>query len=317
MTSDVRATDDAGFSGLVWVAGRTFTMGSNEHYPEEAPAHPVAVDGFWIDATPVTNRQFASFVKATGHVTVAERAPRAADYPGALPKMLRAGSLVFTPPKAIVGPDITQWWSFKFGADWRHPYGGRTDIRGKLDHPVVHVAYSDAMAYALWAEKDLPTEAEWELAACGGLDDAEFAWGDELNPEGKLMANTWQGTFPTLSTKPAGADRTSPVGSFPSNGYGIYDMIGNVWEWTSDFWSTRHPEPASHSCCIPSNPRGGDADASYDPRLPDIRIPRRVLKGGSHLCAPNYCKRYRPAARHAEPEDTSTSHVGFRCVKRV
>ncbi|RWX04408.1 formylglycine-generating enzyme family protein [Rhizobium leguminosarum] len=317
MTSDVRATDDTGFSGLVWVAGRTFTMGSNEHYPEEAPAHPVAVDGFWIDATPVTNRQFASFVKATGHVTVAERAPRAEDYPGALPKMLRAGSLVFMPPKAIVGPDITQWWSFKFGADWRHPYGGRTDIRGKLDHPAVHIAYSDAKAYAAWAGKDLPTEAEWELAARGGLDDAEFAWGDELNPEGKLMANTWQGTFPTLSTKPADADRTSPVGSFPSNGYGIYDMIGNVWEWTSDFWSTRHPEPASHSCCIPSNPRVGDADASYDPRLPDIRIPRRVLKGGSHLCAPNYCRRYRPAARHAEPEDTSTSHVGFRCVKHA
>jgi formylglycine-generating enzyme required for sulfatase activity len=317
MTPDRREVDDTGFQGLVWLAGRTFTMGSNKHYPEEAPAHPVTVDGFWIDAVPVTNRQFASFVKATGHVTVAERAPRASDYPGALPNMLRAGSLVFTQPKAVVGPDINQWWSFKFGADWRHPYGGRTDIRGKLDHPVVHVAYSDAMAYAAWAGKDLPTEAEWELAARGGLDDAEFAWGDELSPEGNLMANTWQGTFPTLSTKPDGADRTSLVGSFPSNRYGIYDMIGNVWEWTSDFWSTRHPEPASHSCCIPSNPRGGDAEASYDPRQPAIRIARRVLKGGSHLCAPNYCRRYRPAARHAEPEDTSTSHVGFRCVKRA
>ncbi|MGO7207401.1 SUMF1/EgtB/PvdO family nonheme iron enzyme, partial [Rhizobium ruizarguesonis] len=184
MMPDRRAVDDAGFQGLVWVTGRTFTMGSNEHYPEEAPAHPVTVDGFWIYATPVTNRQFASFVKATGHVTVAEMAPRAEDYPGALPKMLRAGSLVFMPPKAIVGPDITQWWSFKFGADWRHPYGGRTDIRGKLDHPVVHIAYSDAKAYAAWAGKDLPTEAEWELAARGGLDDAEFAWGDALNPEG-------------------------------------------------------------------------------------------------------------------------------------
>lgn len=312
-----RAPTQEAKGGLVWIPGRTFTMGSDKHYPEEAPAHPVKVDGFWIDAAPVTNRQFAAFVKATGHVTVAERAPNPADYPGALPKMLRAGSLVFSPPKSVAGPDISQWWSFKFGADWRHPYGGRSDIRGKLDHPVVHVTYSDATAYAAWAGKDLPTEAEWELAARGGLDDAEFAWGDELNPDGRLMANTWQGTFPTLCTKAVGADRTSPVGSYPANGYGIYDMIGNVWEWTSDFWSTRHPEPAAKSCCIPQNPRGGDPEASFDPGQPEIRIARRVLKGGSHLCAPNYCRRYRPAARHAEPEDTSTSHVGFRCVERA
>jgi formylglycine-generating enzyme required for sulfatase activity len=292
-------------------------MGSSNHYPEEAPAHPVSVDGFWIDATPVTNRQFASFVKATGHMTFAEKTPNPRDYPGAIPKMLRAGSLVFTPPKTVVGPDISQWWSFKFGADWRHPYGGRSDIRGKLDHPVVHIAYSDALAYAGWAEKDLPTEAEWELAARGGLDDVEFAWGDELTPNGRHMANTWQGTFPTQSLKPAGADRTTVVGSFPANGYGIHDMIGNVWEWTSDFWSTRHPDPALKTCCIPQNPRGGDLENSFDPNQPEIRIPRRVLKGGSHLCAPNYCRRYRPAARHAEPEDTSTSHVGFRCVKRA
>jgi len=305
------------FEGFAWVPARTFTMGSNRHYPEEAPAHPVKVDGFWIDVTPVTNHQFAAFVKATGHVTIAEKTPKASDYPGAIPRMLRAGSLVFTQPKTVVGADIRQWWSFKFGADWRHPYGRRSDIRGKLDHPVVHVAYSDALAYAHWAGKDLPTEAEWELAARGGLEDAEFAWGDELIPDGKLMANIWQGAFPTVSTKPTGADRTSPVGSFPANGYGIHDMIGNVWEWTSDFWSPRHSEPAAKSCCIPRNPRGGDREASFDPREPEIRIPRRVLKGGSHLCAPNYCRRYRPAARHAEPEDTSTSHVGFRCVKRI
>lgn len=308
---------DARFERLAWVPGRTFIMGSDKHYPEEAPAHPVKVDGFWIDATPVTNRQFAAFVQATGHVSVAEKTPQAADYPGARPEMLRAGSLVFTQPKRVVGPDITQWWSFKFGADWRHPYGRRSDIRGKLDHPVVHVAYGDAKAYADWVGMDLPTEAEWELAARNGLDEAEFAWGDELKPDGKIMANIWQGSFPTVNTKPVGADRTSPVGTFPPNGYGIHDMIGNVWEWTSDYWSTRHPEPAAKACCIPTNPRGGEREASFDIRQPEIRIARRVLKGGSHLCAPNYCRRYRPAARHAEPEDTSTSHVGFRCVRRT
>ena len=305
-----------GQAALVWIPGRTFTMGSNDHYPEEAPAHPVKVDGFWIEATPVTNRAFSAFVKATGHVTVAEKAPDPKSYPGALPGMLRAGSLVFTQPKTVSGSDIAQWWTFKFGATWRRPLGGLSDLRGKLDHPVVHVAYADALAYAEWAGLALPTEAEWELAARGGLDDTEYAWGEDLMPDGVAMANTWSGTFPTLSTKPKGQERTSAVGSFPANGYGLYDMIGNVWEWTTDFWSIRHPEPATHSCCIPSNPRGGAIEASYDPRQPDIRIPRRVLKGGSHLCAPNYCRRYRPAARHAEPEDTSTSHVGFRCVKR-
>jgi formylglycine-generating enzyme required for sulfatase activity len=302
--------------GMVWIPGRTFMMGSDNHYPEEAPAHPVKVDGFWIAQTPVTNRQFSAFVTATGHVTVAEKAPDPKDYPGALPHMLKAGSLVFFQPKGVNGPEISQWWTFKFGANWRRPLGGLSDLRGRLDHPVVHVAWSDARAYADWAGLDLPTEAEWELAARGGLDDTEYAWGDELTPDGTPMANTWKGTFPTHSTKPKGHERTSAVKSYPANGYGLYDMIGNVWEWTTDFWSTRHPEPATHSCCIPSNPRGGDVDASYDPNLPDIRIPRRVLKGGSHLCAPNYCRRYRPAARHAEPEDTSTSHVGFRCVKR-
>lgn len=304
-------------SDMVWIPGRTFTMGSNEHYPEEAPAHLVSVDGCWMDETPVTNRKFMAFVKATGYVTWAEKAPDPQHYPGALPHMLKAGSLVFIPPRAVKGPDISQWWRFKFGANWRRPLGGLSDIRGKLDHPVIHVAWCDARAYADWVGLDLPTEAEWELAARGGLENAEYAWGADLMPNGKAMANTWQGKFPTQTTKPTGHERTSSVRSFPPNGYGLYDMIGNVWEWTSDYWSTSHPQPAVKSCCIPRNPCGEMTEASFDPQQPEIRIPRRVLKGGSHLCAPNYCRRYRPAARHPEPEDTSTSHVGFRCIKRV
>jgi sulfatase modifying factor 1 len=257
--------------GLVWIPGKTFTMGSDKHYTEEAPAHPVEVDGFWIDETPVTNRQFIEFVKATGYVTLAEKTPDPTDYPGALPHMLKAGSLMFDPPiRPVTSPDITQWWTFKFGADWRHPYGRRSDIRGKFEHPVVHVAFCDAKAYADWAGKDLPTEAEWELAARGGLVDAEFAWGDEMTPGGRLMANTWQGIFPHHNLRSQGDDRTSPVRSFPSNGYGVYDMIGNVWEWTGDFWSTRHPEPAAKACCIPVNPRGGAMDSSYDPAHPKM-----------------------------------------------
>lgn len=301
---------------MVWIPGGTFVMGSDDHYPEEAPKHPVKVDGFWISETPVTNRQFARFVEATGHVTFAEKTPDAKDYPGALPEMLRAGSLVFTPPKKVTSRDISQWWKFKFGASWRRPLGGLSDIRGKLDHPVVHVAYCDARAYADWAGLDLPTEAEFEFAARGGLEDKEFAWGDELMSGGEPMANTWQGIFPVKSTKPAGHERTSPVRSFPANGYGLYDMIGNVWEWTSDYWTDGHSEPAASPCCIPHNPRGGEAASSFDPTQPQIRIARRVIKGGSHLCSPDYCRRYCPAARHAEAEDTSTSHVGFRCIKR-
>lgn len=311
------ADTPSGIEGLAWVPGRTFMMGSDNHYPEEAPAHPVTVDGFWMMETPVTNRQFMKFVEATGHVTVAEKVADAKDYPGALPEMLKAGFLVFVQPARINGPDIFQWWNYVFGADWRHPLGAGSDLRGKLDHPVVHVAFADAQAYAAWVGLDLPTEAEFELAARGGRDDTEFAWGNELIPGGVPVANTWQGMFPTQSTKPKGQERTSAVRTFPANPFGLYDLIGNVWEWTTDYWSTRHPQPAQRSCCIPVNPRGAAAEGSYDPQQPQIRIPRRVLKGGSHLCAPNYCRRYRPAARHAEPEDTSTSHVGFRCVKRV
>lgn len=286
-------------------------MGSDKHYPEEAPVHRVTLDGFWIDRTPVTNRSFRKFIGATRHVTFAEIPPDPKDYPGALPGMLKAGSLVFTPPKHPVNlTDASQWWNFKLGANWRRPYGPRSSISGLDDHPVVHVAYCDAVAYAKWAGKDLPTEAEWEFAARGGLDGAEFAWGDELTPGGQLMANTWRGAFPHENVGPY--RRTSPVMAFPPNGYGVHDMIGNVWEWTSDWYASDVPK----ACCIPKNPHGGSEEASYDDCEPLIKIPRKVIKGGSHLCAPNYCRRYRPAARHAEAVDTSTSHLGFRCVVR-
>ncbi|MBM6579622.1 formylglycine-generating enzyme family protein [Microvirga sp. BT689] len=304
-------------SGMIQIAGGTFRMGSEEHYPEEAPVHRVTVGDFWIDRTPVTNRQFREFVQATGHVTVAEKVPDPRDYPGALPHMLKAGSLVFDPPPHPVDlQDWSQWWAFTFGATWRRPYGPKSSIKGLDDHPVVHVAYEDAKAYAAWAGKDLPTEAEWEFAARGGLDGAEYAWGDELTPDGRHMANTWQGSFPFQNKREDGFDRTSPVTAFPPNGYGLHDMIGNVWEWTSDWYAPKHPADAPKACCIPENPRGGREADSYDPRQPQIRIPRKVLKGGSHLCAPNYCRRYRPAARHAQPVDTSSSHIGFRCVSR-
>ena len=302
---------------MIFIPGGRFRMGSDKHYPEEAPVHTVNVGSFWLDRTPVTNRDFRKFVNATGYVTFAEIAPSLEDYPGALPHMLRAGSLVFNPPDHPVDTrDWMQWWTFKFGASWRRPYGKRSSISGLDDHPVVHVTYRDAEAYAKWANKDLPTEAEFEFAARGGLAEAEYAWGDEFTPENRQMANTWQGMFPFENLTLDGFERTSPVTAFPPNGYGIYDMIGNVWEWTSDWYSTKHEADAPKSCCIPENPRGGPEEASYDACLPNIRIPRKVLKGGSHLCAPNYCRRYRPAARHAEPIDTSTSHVGFRCVQR-
>jgi len=302
---------------MIWIAGGPFRMGSDRHYPEEAPVHRVVVHGFWIDRYPITNAQFRQFVEATGHVTFAEIPPDPKDYPGALPHMLYAGSLVFQRPEGKVDlRDWSHWWTYLKGANWRHPYGPKSSITGRDDHPVVHVAYADALAYARWAGKDLPTEAEWELAARGGLDGAEFAWGDELTPGGRHMANTWQGAFPRQNLATDGYLRTSPVTAFPPNGYGVYDMIGNVWEWTSDWFAPRHEADAPKACCVPQNPRGGREDQSYDPCQPSIRIPRKVLKGGSHLCAPNYCRRYRPAARHPEPIDTSTCHVGFRCVVR-
>ncbi|MBL8549045.1 MAG: formylglycine-generating enzyme family protein [Hyphomonadaceae bacterium] len=295
----------------IWIEPATFWMGSNDHYPEEAPARQVAVDGYWIDETPVTNRAFRDFVDATGYVTLAETAPDAKDYPDADPAMLRAGSSLFTPTlHAVSLHDPFQWWSFTFGANWRNPWGPDSNLDNLEDHPVVHVAYQDAEAFAAWAGKSLPTEAEWECAARGGLDRKAYAWGDELHPEGSMFANTWQGDFPHANSLADGFLRTSPVRTYPANAFGLYDMIGNVWEWTSD-WYTQANQ--IKTCCVPRNPRGGEENAS---RKRGDAFPRKVLKGGSHLCAPSYCQRYRPAARYPQTIDTSTSHIGFRCVRR-
>ena len=251
---------------MIFVPGGTYRMGSDRHYPEEAPVHRVTVDEFWIDRTPVTNRQFKEFVKATGHVTFAEIPPDPKDYPGALPHLLYTGSLVFSPPSRPVDlRDFSQWWTFLKGADWRHPYGPKSNINNLDNHPVVHVAFADALAYAKWAGKDIPTEAEWEFAARGGLDGAEFAWGDEFTPGGKHMANTWQGEFPRQNLCSDGFERTSPVTAFPPNGYGLHDMIGNVWEWTSDWYSAKHEADAPKACCIPENPRGGPETSELRP----------------------------------------------------
>jgi len=305
-------------SEMVRVARGTFLMGSDHHYPEERPTHRVQMNGFWIDPTPVTNRQFCRFVEATGYVTFAEAPPDPKDYPGALPHMLKAGSLVFTPPpgRPVNLSDWSLWWQFRFGAFWRCPYGPGSSLAGLEEHPVVHIAYRDAEAYARWAGKMLPSEAEWEFAARGGLDGAEFAWGGEFTPQQRHMANTWQGEFPHENTRDDGYARTSPVTAYPPNGYGLFDMIGNVWEWTADWYGACHEVAAPSPCCPSENPTGSPEEGSYDSCQPNIRIPRKVLKGGSHLCAPNYCRRYRPAARHAQPIDTSTSHVGFRCIVR-
>lgn len=300
---------------MVKIPGGTFRMGSDNHYPEEAPAHQVRVNEFWIDTHAVTNTEFKRFVDATGYVTLAERPANPADYPGALPEMLVPSSVMF---RKAAGPvdlgNHYNWWTYVAGADWRHPRGPESSLQGLSNHPVVHVAFEDAEAYAKWAGKALPTEAEWEYAARGGLVDAEFAWEGELMPGGKVMANTWQGQFPWQNLLEDGFEWTAPVGSFPPNGYGLYEMTGNVWEWTVD-WYQDHGK-IQHACCTLDNPRGGSPETSFDPRNPDLKIPRRVMKGGSYLCAPSYCRRYRPAARMPQTVDTSTCHLGFRCVIR-
>ena len=274
-------------------------MGSDRFYPEERPVRETRVDAFSIDRHPVTVEDFGRFVEATGYVTWAEKAPNAADFPDADPADLVAGSLVFRKTEGPVDlRDFRHWWNWTPDADWRHPEGPGSDVTGRQLHPVTHVAYADAAAYAEWAGKSLPTEAEWEYAARGGLDSATFTWGEEFAPEGRMMANTWQGEFPWQNLGTDGFEGTSPVGRFPPNGFGLHDMAGNVWEWTVDAVDASSPRP----CCVPQSADG--------------RFPRHVIKGGSHLCAPNYCLRYRPAARQAEAVDTSTSHIGFRCVVR-
>lgn len=301
--------------GMTRVPGATFRMGSDEHYAEEAPAHGVTVDGFWIDTTTVTNREFAEFVTVSGYRTVAERTLIPADFPGAPIENLVPGSLVFTPTSGPVDlRHLSQWWTWTPGACWRNPEGPGSTIDARMEHPVVHVAHEDADAYASWAGKGLPTEAEWEHAARGGLEGATYVWGDEPERPGERLANFWHGEFPWRAAE--GYGTTAPVGTFPSNGYGLADMAGNVWEWTSDWYTAVHPDDAASPCCVPQNPRGGDETGSLDPAQPHFRIPRRVIKGGSFLCADSYCMRYRPAARRPQMIDTGMSHIGFRCVVR-
>ncbi|MGI8971975.1 MAG: formylglycine-generating enzyme family protein [Dehalococcoidia bacterium] len=297
------------------VAGGTFRVGSNEHYAEEAPVHRVTVDGFWIDRFEVTNRKFAEFVERTRYVTVAERPLDAADFPGAPAANLVPGSLVFT---RTTGPvdlhHFNQWWTWTPRACWKHPEGPTSSVEGRFEHPVVHLAYEDAETYAAWAGKALPTEAEWEIAARGGLNGAVYTWGDDPEPEGQKWANYWHGEFPWRPQAPHGA--TAPVGSYPANDFGLFDMAGNVWEWTADWYTARHDEDPGKPCCVPLNPRGGRIEQSHDPQQPQFKVPRKVIKGGSFLCADSYCMRYRPAARRPQMIDTGMSHIGFRCVLR-
>jgi formylglycine-generating enzyme len=302
---------------MVVVPGGDFEMGDDRFYPEERPVRRVEVDGFWMDEWPVTAAEFRRFARATKYVTVAERPLDPEQYPDADPELLVPGSLVFRKTRGPVSlDDVRNWWEYVPGAYWKRPGGPGTTINGRDNHPVVHVAYEDAEAYAAWAGKELPTEAEWELAARGGLERAVFAWGDDHFPNGKAMANTWQGEFPWQNLRVDGFEGTSPVGCFPPNGRGLYDMCGNVWEWTSDWFSSPDAGDAQSPCCIARNPRVSSPSESNAAGQLGAHIPRRVIKGGSHLCAPNYCLRYRPAARQGEAIDTSTGHIGFRCIVR-
>ena len=312
--------DEQAPAGMVWIPGGEFTMGTDDvnSFPNERPAHRVHVEGFWIDEHDVTNAEFAKFVEATGYVTTAERKPDweglKKELPPGTPKpddsVLVAGALVFTPTKQPVPlNDLSAWWRWVPGASWRHPEGPGSTVRGRENHPVVQVSWDDAVAYAKWAGKRLPTEAEWEFAARGGLENKRYSWGDEFRPGGKYMANTWQGLFPVTNTAEDGYVGTSPVKSFPPNGYGLYDMAGNVWQWCGDWYRVdAFTELASKNVCSDS---GGPSE-SWDPA--DPYTPKRVVKGGSFLCNPSYCESYRPSARRGTPPDTGSSHTGFRCV---
>ncbi len=299
--------------GMVWIPGGEFWMGADE-FPDAQPWHRVYVDGFWMDKTEVTNEQFSKFVRKTGYVTIAERTPRAEDFPGAPPENLVAGSVVFSPPDHPVRlHDHFQWWSYVDGANWKHPEGPQSGIKDRGKYPVVHIAYEDALAYAKWAGKRLPSEAEFEFAARGGLDRKPYAWGDELQPNGKFMANTFQGHFPDKGVAEDGYERTAPVASFPANGYGLYDMAGNVWEWTSDWYRPDYYRILAGQGAVARNPQG-PAD-SFDPSEPGVR--KKVHKGGSFLCTDQYCARYIAGGRGKGEPDTGTNHVGFRLVQDV
>jgi sulfatase modifying factor 1 len=297
---------------MVWIRGGSFRMGSDEHYPEEAPARDVEVSGFWISPTTVTNDAYATFVAQSGYVTVAERPLDPDDFPGAPAENLVPGSMVFTrTPGPVDLRHLSQWWTWTPGASWKHPSGPASGIADLGRHPVVHVAHEDAQAYAIWAGLSLPTEAQWECAARGGIEGATYVWGDEPEEPGERRAHYWHGDFPWRPEP--GYGTTTPVGAYPANGYGLFDMAGNVWEWTDDWYvETRFADEAP--CCAPRDPRGGSAEDSLDPRQPQFRVPRKVIKGGSYLCADSYCLRYRPAARRPQMIDTGMSHIGFRCV---
>jgi formylglycine-generating enzyme required for sulfatase activity len=299
--------------GMVWIPGGEFTMGSDNPKMRDAqPLHRILVDGFWMDQTSVTNEQFQQFVETTGYVTVAERTPQAKDFPGAPPENLVAGSVVFAPPKGPVSLDNhLQWWSYVKGANWRHPEGPGSDLQGRAKHPVLQVAWEDAVAYAKWAGKRLPTEAEFEFAARGGLERKKYAWGDEMKPDGKWMANIWQGRFPYENTEEDGFRATAPVASFPANGYGLYDMAGNVWQWCSDWYRHDYYRTLAAGAAPARNPQG-PSDSS-DPAEP--RVAKRVMRGGSYLCTDQYCTAYEVGARGKGAVDTGTNHLGFRCVK--
>ena len=308
--------------GMVWIPGGTFYMGTDEKcesmcqisgLTSDCKVHQVYVDGFWMDEHEVTNAQFEAFVKATGYKTIAEITPTRAEFPDALPEMLVAGSVVFNPPVQVESlNNFYQWWEYIKGANWRHPSGPESTIKGKANYPVIHIAWDDAIAYAKWAGKRLPTEAEWEFAARGGLSAKKFAWGDEFIPNGKYMANTFQGTFPTNDTGLDGYKGIAPVKQYPKNEYGLFDMTGNVWEWCSDWYTNDYYTTLSQNE-ITKNPQG--PTASYDPAEPGV--PKKVHKGGSFLCSDQYCSRYIMGTRGKGDRQTGTNHLGFRCVKIV